>query len=287
MSSVWRLPASFTKKACREITIFERGAIGKEASYAAAGMLAPHAETDKIDDFFHFCNESNKLYPQFAEELFDETDVDIELDRERHALSRFYRKDVERNPPPFRVAKRRRLTSRASFGAGNAPSRTVCFARCFGKFVFSERLAGRKPQTVHALQKFAELNGIEIRENTEIKQSFNRKSVKNLTAARKPIREKFFAEKVILATGAWTSLIKAGEFSMPQVKPIRGQMISFSYCETFFSKVIYSPRGYLVPRFDGRVLAGATVEDAGFDKSVNDAGIDFCAKTLWKSRQVL
>ncbi len=44
-------------------------------------MLAAQAETDKIDDFFHFCIESNALYQQFAEELKNETGVDIELDK--------------------------------------------------------------------------------------------------------------------------------------------------------------------------------------------------------------
>ena len=69
------------KKGVKKITILERGQLGREASFAAAGMLAPQAETKKPDDFFHFCDESNKLYPRFAEGLLDETGVDIELDR--------------------------------------------------------------------------------------------------------------------------------------------------------------------------------------------------------------
>ena len=70
------------KKGVSRITILERGAIGQEASHAAAGMLAPNAETEKLDDFFRLCNESNKLYPEFAAELQDETHIDIELDRQ-------------------------------------------------------------------------------------------------------------------------------------------------------------------------------------------------------------
>ena len=70
-----------SKKGIANITILERGAIGKEASYAAGGMLAVHAETNKIDDFFHFCNESLHLYSNFSEHLFEETGVDIELDK--------------------------------------------------------------------------------------------------------------------------------------------------------------------------------------------------------------
>ena len=122
------------------------------------------------------------------------------------------------------------------------------------------------------MQKFAELNGIEIRENTQITRLLTENG--KITGAETGA-EKFFAGKVILATGAWTSFLKAENFQVPQVKPIRGQMIAFHTAKRLFQKVIYSPRGYLVPRFDGRVLAGATVEDAGFDKSVSDAGIDF------------
>ena len=70
------------KKGFKRITILEKGAVGKESSFAAAGMLAVQAETDQPDEFFEFCNESNKLYPRFSEELFEETGVDIELDKE-------------------------------------------------------------------------------------------------------------------------------------------------------------------------------------------------------------
>ncbi|HEX9960289.1 MAG TPA: FAD-dependent oxidoreductase, partial [Pyrinomonadaceae bacterium] len=86
----------------------------------------------------------------------------------------------------------------------------------------------------------------------------------------------FSAETVVLTTGAWTSLVKLDGFDLPfKVRPIRGQMLSFQTAKRFFRHVVYSPRGYLVPRRDGRILAGATVEDAGFDKSLTEAGIEF------------
>jgi glycine oxidase len=57
------------------------------------------------------------------------------------------------------------------------------------------------------------------------------------------------------------------------VKPIRGQMISWTLPSRILGHIVYSRRGYVVPRADGRVLVGATVEDCGFDKSVTDDGI--------------
>jgi glycine oxidase len=83
------------KKGISEITILERGEIGREASYAAGGMLAVHAETDSSGDFFNFCNDSLKLYSSFAASLFEETGVDIELDKAGTLYLAFTEKDVK------------------------------------------------------------------------------------------------------------------------------------------------------------------------------------------------
>jgi glycine oxidase len=260
------------KKGFSQITIFERGAVGQESSYAAAGMLAPQAETDKADDFFHFCSQSNLLYPQFAQDLFDETDVDIELDRSGTLYLAFNKEDVKEIRNRFEWQTKaglevEHLTAQQTRQAEPFVSPDVLESLFFPN---DRQVENRK--LLHALHKYCELYGIEIREETEIK---NLLIENNRIVGAETATEKFSAEKVILATGAWTSLIRADNLVLPRVKPIRGQMISFYTAKRIFSKVIYSPRGYLVPRADGRVLAGATVEDAGFDKSVNDAGTDF------------
>jgi glycine/D-amino acid oxidase-like deaminating enzyme len=58
------------------------------------------------------------------------------------------------------------------------------------------------------------------------------------------------------------------------IRPIRGQMLSFLSRARLLRRVIYSHHGYLVPRSDGRILVGATVEDVGFDKTTSAEGID-------------
>ena len=59
-------------------------------------------------------------------------------------------------------------------------------------------------------------------------------------------------------------------------------MLCFKTAERLFSTVIYSPRGYLVPRVDGRILIGATVEDAGFDKNLTEDGIKYLLETAYE-----
>src|SRR5687768_7874777 len=68
-------------KGVRDVTIVEQGRVGSEASWAAAGMLAPNIEADISPEFHRFGLESLELYPEFADALLDETSVDIGLDR--------------------------------------------------------------------------------------------------------------------------------------------------------------------------------------------------------------
>ena len=261
------------KSGASNITIVERGNLGQEASFAAAGMLAANAETDKIDDFYNFCAESNRLYPQFAAELFEETGVDIELERSGTLYLAFTEHDSTE------LRKRFDWQRSAGLMVEHFSSRETLAAEPFispevrESLFFQNDWQVENRKLLFALRKYAEINGTQIREEIEIQEILI--EGENVIGAASN-NEKFLANTTILTTGAWTSLIKLGEMSVPvKVKPIRGQMISFHPPEKMFRRVIYSPRGYIVPRADGRILAGATVEDVGFDKSTTEEGTSF------------
>jgi glycine oxidase len=80
---------------------------------------------------------------------------------------------------------------------------------------------------------------------------------------------------VVIAAGAWSSQIPADDKTLPdlRIKPVRGQMLCFEPERLVTHHVVYSPRGYIVPRRDGRMLAGSTTENAGFNKQVTTDGI--------------
>jgi glycine oxidase len=79
---------------------------------------------------------------------------------------------------------------------------------------------------------------------------------------------------VVIAAGTWSSFIKTSPQSpLPTIEPVRGQMVCLEAKPQLTRHVIYSPRGYLVPRQDGRLLAGSTSENAGFAKCVTAGGI--------------
>lgn len=264
------------RKGLRRITILERGASGSESSYAAAGMLAPNAETEKADDFTRICTESLSLYNKYAEELFGETDVNIELDRSGTLYAAFTENDSAE------IRRRYAWQTRAGLAVEHFSAEETRRAEPFispdvrESLFFPNDWQVENRRMLHALEKYAELNDIKILENAEVKKILieNRK-----VCGARTVDANFPASVIVLATGAWTSLIESEGLTMPKVKPIRGQMIAFHTAKRLFERVIYSPRGYLVPRRDGRILIGATVEDAGFDKSVSEAAIEFLHET--------
>ena len=262
------------KLGVQKIAVIEKNpACGSEASHAAAGMLAPQSEADDASDFFRFCAESRDLYPQFARELFDETGVDIELDRNGTLYLAFIEADAAELEKRFawqRAAdlKVEKLNAREILQIEPNVSPDTLFGLFFPN---DWQVENRK--LITALRKFAEANGVNIYAGSEVKKL----TIENgKISGAETAHQKFSAGTVVLATGAWTSFVKIENYDLPlKVAPVRGQMLSFQTAERVFSKVIYTPRGYIVPRRDGRILAGATVENVGFDKAVTDSGEDF------------
>lgn len=259
------------KRGAERVTIIERGTCGREASWAAAGMLAPNAETEVIDDFYRFCSASHALYPQFAAELLEETGIDIELRQtgtlelafDNAAADHLAGKYERQQAANISVE---RLTGEEVLRVEPAVSQEVV---CGLHYPADGHVENRK--LVKALIAYARKNGIEIAENTEWSGQLiengqrtvdNSGNVPKLSTAQPPL-------SIILAAGAWSSAIKPAL----SVKPIRGQVLEFKGGEGLLSRVIYGAGAYLVPKADGRILAGATSEDVGFIKEVTNEGV--------------
>jgi glycine oxidase len=91
-----------------------------------------------------------------------------------------------------------------------------------------------------------------------------------VTAVQTPT-EALPADTVVLATGAWSGLGLAGLAATPHIRPIRGQMLLFKLQPGVLDTILYCNGLYLIPRRDGHVLVGSTLEDAGFDKATDAA----------------
>ena len=259
----------------RQIAVVDRGRPGREASWAAAGMLAPNAENEEIDDLYRFCDESRQLFPELAGELLEETGINIELDRTGTLYAAFSDEDLEHIDERFELQKAAGISVNSLSAAEILNAEPAMSPDVRGSLYFPDDWQVENRKLVTALIKYAVDSGIEIIEERPVESLIvDSGTVKGAVAGDGSL----LADVTVLATGAWTSLIKIAGKDLPfTVKPIRGQMISYKPVVRSFRHVVYSPRGYLVPRTDGRILMGATVEDVGFDDTTTvDAVRQLC-----------
>ena len=78
---------------------------------------------------------------------------------------------------------------------------------------------------------------------------------------------------MVLAAGAWSLQVSGHDLPAGAVRPVRGQIAVLDTRPPLLSRVVFSDKGYLVPRPDGRILCGSTMEEAGFEKAVTAGGL--------------
>jgi len=262
----------------RDVLVIERGSFGAESSGAAAGMLAPQAEADCVDEFFQLCRRSRDLYPVFAAQLFEETGIDIQLETAGTLYLGLNEEDAKELDQRFDGQSKaglavEKLTSASARKLEPSISESVLMAL---RFPLDTQVENRL--LIKAL--VASNKGRDVCQATDT-------AVDSLTLQKGRVagvetsRGFVATEKIVIAAGAWSSLLTSLKESnassdsalpIPGIEPVRGQMLCFDAKPQLFRHVIYSPRGYVVPRRDGRLLAGSTTEYVGFDKRVTDEG---------------
>ncbi|HNQ15993.1 MAG TPA: glycine oxidase ThiO [Pyrinomonadaceae bacterium] len=268
-----------SRRGIKRITIIDRGPAGHEATFAAGGMLAVQAETDEAGDFFELCSASRDRYPQFAAELGDETGIDIGLDQAGTLYLAFTSNDSREIDHRYHWQKNAGLNVERLSASETRKLEPFVSPDVREGLIFPDDWQVENRKLAAALLKFVALNGIELIEGTECRRLI----VKNgRVIAAETSSGKVFAQQTIIAAGAWTSMIEADPVRVPEIRPIRGQIVGFQTAKRFFSHVIYSPRGYLIPRADGRILAGATVEDVGFENLMTPAGIEYVRRNAFE-----
>ena len=261
-----------------DVCLIERNAVGYEASFAAGGMLAPQAEANSQDDFFHLACRSRDLYPNFAAALLDETGIDIELDTTGTLYVALTYHDL------VEIEKRYDWQNAAGLAVEKlTPSQARELEPCInadvlGALRFPLDVQVENRRLLAALTNSVSNLGVSILTGASVESvKIERDRVTGVITSRGVIS----CPSVVIAAGTWSSLIKlspASEKPALVIEPVRGQMISFDARPQVTRHVIYSPRGYIVPRQDGRLLAGSTSERAGFAKQVTAGGISTILK---------
>jgi len=122
----------------------------------------------------------------------------------------------------------------------------------------------RNPRLVKALRKYLLLLGVKIHENTHVTGGiFANFCIRGVTTST----QQFDADQVVLAGGAWSANILGELGPTLSIVPVRGQMLLYQAASDMISHIYLKDGHYVIPRCDGHILVGSTVESVGFDKS--------------------
>ncbi|MEM6289110.1 MAG: glycine oxidase ThiO [Bacteroidota bacterium] len=263
----WRLA-----EAGRRVVVVDRGEIGRGASWAAAGMLAPAAEIGFEElDLYALGRESLARWPSFAQAVEaasgldvgyrDEGTLIVSDDRDTTvALRRLYRFQQEHDVPVEWLS-----------GSEAADAEPLLSPRLPAAIFSPTDHQVDNRALVRALRLGAERAGAALREHAEVVSvEPGAPAVLRLGAG-----EGIEAEIVVLAAGAWSAGV-GGLAPSPPVRPVKGQMLSLRQdpeAGLELRHVVRGPDAYLVPKGDGRLVVGATSEEVGADTRVTGGGV--------------
>lgn len=237
------------RKRGQRVLVVEKGEPGREASWAAGGMLAD-CPLEMPAALCDFAAASARMYPEFVRELEEESGLKIDLravgtlffaseERRRMAASYPLPASVSELEPELRVPahapvclylKERCLDPRGLLDAAAAVAKKNGIAFVSGQPVVAVEIANSKAMGVRT------------------------------------DKERFAAGVVVNCAGAWASNVAPIGFP---TRPVKGQMLSVAMAHpNQLRHVVRTPDVYLIPRSDGRLVIGATSEEAGFDKQI-------------------
>jgi glycine oxidase len=244
------------------VAIIDIGEIGRESSWAGGGILLPLYPWRQAPCISELVMASLEIYPGLVEELLTQTGIDPEfvvsgllvcknpdLDR---ALDWCHRHHIRQQP-----------ASHEQF--------PQIQSRFDNPLWLPDIAQARNPRLLTALKTFLEQQGVTFFDHCQIDNiEYHHHKISRLTAGQ----QVFDCGHLIITAGAWTSrlfqTLLPAMSPPPEIKPVKGQMLLFETKPNLLPCMVLDNDRYLIPRRDGKILAGSTVEDAGFDKQTSE-----------------
>jgi glycine oxidase len=266
------------------VAVLDRQEPGREASWAAAGMLAPGPDSPETPALVPLARESLRLYPEFIAAIEQASGKSTDFTRNgTFEVFRGPQAEIARNKM---VAEFHRMElSAEALSPTEARKQERSLGASTGAVAWLPEEATVDPRLlVEAVLAAAKQNGAEIRANCPVDVLLHEdKACAGVISGGRNIA----AEHVIIAAGSFSGTIAGNAIAngahetdtLPQLRqyapvhPVRGQMLALRSETVQLKKVLRSQHGYLVPRRDGRIIAGSTLENAGFVKEVTPQGV--------------
>jgi len=252
------------------VEVIDDRAVGMGATQASAGVLAPFIEAREGNPLLDLAVRSLDLYDEFVAHAASDSGItipyrrtgtlDIAIDEASMAALRTTAAVLERRGVPALLLDADRVRSEEPLACDSVAGGLLIEAH---GFVAASELT-------RALAAAARKNGGQLVEQSRVRRIVSGADEMIVETDRGSLS----GGAVVIAAGSWSGDIEIGGVAerIP-VRPVRGQLLHLAWTGTQLRRVTWSPRCYLVPWDDGTVLAGATVEEAGFDERATVAGV--------------
>ena len=242
------LTAIKLKESGFEVLVVDKHEIGKESSWAGAGILFPLMPWNYKPKVYDLCILASSFYENFSKKLYDITGIDPEYKKTGMTLIPPYEKDEV-----IKWANSQNLPYEETFFRNSESIYLPSVAQI------------RSPRLMKSIKLFMKEIGINIIENMELAEIDCNEGV----VTKWPTKKNSFieADYFVITSGAWTANLKENYKS--KIYPVRGQMIQYKTSNLKIGKILYSNDFYILQRKDGVIIAGSTIEEVGFDQTVN------------------
>lgn len=241
LTTAWRLARQGW-----QVTVFDRREVLHESSWAAAGMLAPGGEIDASTDpaLVRMALASLDLYPEFVRDLEEDSEFSLEF-RRCGAI------DL--------AATEEKAALHSTLGIHSSP----CVFRGRPARLYPNDSVVDPLSINDALRAVCRRYKIEIREHEPVTELLS-------TGIRTAQRD-YPADRIVVASGAWSSTLVPG---LPRSYPVRGHLISFDVAPGLLPSILRDGHTYVLQRENGSIIAGSSMEDAGFDREIQQSIVE-------------
>ncbi|MGD1066103.1 MAG: glycine oxidase ThiO [Vulcanimicrobiaceae bacterium] len=252
------------------VTVFDHAEPARAASWAGAGMLAPFSEELPDPAMLAFCRDALAAYPAFVDELHERSGVDA---RFRRAGTVHVALDEAQLAALAALAPR----YRANGGEVSVLDRAATHERepllardLAGALLVANEAQVDNRRLGRALVAACERLGVRFERVDGVALEADARRVRGLRTARG-----FASVPVVVnAAGAWAGVLEGvPAAAQVPVRPVAGEMLALAVPPGALRALVWLGHRYLVPRDDGRLLVGATVEERGFDARVTAGGV--------------
>lgn len=246
-----------------EVVLLERGDTGREASWAGGGIVSPLYPWRYSMAVANLAHWSQDFYPQLGARLLADTGLDPEV----HVTGLYWLDlDDQAEALTWAGAHGRPL---AEVDIAAVRAAVPVLGQGFNRAVYMSGVANvRNPRLAKSLREaLVRLPNVCVREQVEV-SGFVQEG--GQVRGVRTTQGDFTAGSVVLAAGAWSGQLLAKLGLELPVEPVKGQMILYRCAPDFLSSMVLAKGRYAIPRRDGHILVGSTLEFAGFDKTPSD-----------------